>query len=452
MKKLQTRSYQVRAAAHAMKTASCRLLIVAPGGAGKTAIITLITQAFVRKSKRVLIMSHRIEIIQQTLKMLKGRVRAGIIMGSNTEDPAAPVQVASVDTLRNRALPAADVLIIDEAHRAVSSTYQGLIATYVKRGAKLVGLTASPLRLDGVKMSTVFDEMYEAAKPSQLLGRYIMRPRVFSAKAEHLPNLSKIRNFGSEFVLGDMVREVNKRGLIGGVVDHAKKHLDGRTTVVFAASIEHSKRLAEALSEAGIPTLHVDGAMKETERAKILQRLEAGELQAVSCCMILSEGWDLPSCEAVILARPTRSLALFLQMCNRAVRMSARTPIILDHACNHVLHGYSFIDREWSLTGKDFTGGKEVIEKVLVCPVCYYINDCDEEECEECGAELASAARNHRILQERRDLELAEWNEKEMKRHQLRILSFAKRKGLSSEFAAKVLADLGAMSNAKQAH
>lgn len=427
-----------------MKTTSRRLLIVAPGGAGKTAIITRIAQAFVREGKRLLVVSHRVEIIQQTLKMLEGRVTAGVIMGSRPANPDAPVQVASIDTLRSRDLPNVEVVVVDEAHRAVAKTYQRILDYYTDRGAKVIGLTASPIRLDGVKMRMAFDEMYEAVKPSQILGKYIMKPRVFSAKPEHLPDMSKIRTSGREYVVADMVREVNKNGLVGGLVDHAKKHLNGRTFVAFAVSIEHSKHITADLSSAGIPTAHVDGAMSEEERAEILRRLEAGAVQGVSCCMILSEGWDLPKCEAVILARPTRSLSLFLQMCNRAVRVSSRTPIILDHACNHALHGYSFIDRAWSLDGEDAATEKEKIERVLICAKCGFINDSDEEECEECGAELHSEVRTRRLLHERRELELVEWTKKELAKHRSRVLAFAKKKGLPPEFAAKVLADLGA--------
>ncbi len=433
----ERRAYQVKASKEAYESSASSLLVVAPGGSGKTVIAAQITRRARRDRKKVLIVSHRREIIHQTVGVLRARgERPSVIMGDETSERVNSTVVASIDTLtRRKWYPAADVVIVDEAHRAAAASYARLIDHYKQEGAKVIGLSATPYRLDGRSLLPVFEEMYEAAKPSELLGKYIMKPRVFSAPPEHLPDLVGLRTAGGDFRIDDLVRLVNKKGLIASIVSTAKKHLQGRLAVAFCCSIPHSRRVAAELNEAGIAARHLDGGASPKERDELLNDLRKKRIRVATCCMVLSEGWDLPECGAVIMARPTRSLSLYIQMANRCVRMGSRRPLILDHACNTVMHGFSWTDREWSLKGRALSDPKAA-PLLKVCPLCGCVNHLGVTVCEVCGGEM----KVKRIIspKERRELELAEWSKREKGLRRKKILEFAEEKGLGKDWVEKV--------------
>lgn len=439
MKKLQRRAYQVNAARHALFGQKRRILTTAPGGTGKTEIIAQVTSKAVRLRLRVLVITHRRVIVKQIEEHLHGRVEIGFIMGNLPTNPEAPVQIASIHTLRNRKLPKADVIIIDEAHGAVTASYTKVLEHY--KGKRILGYTASPIRLDGVGLWAVFDELYVAAVPSQVIGKYIMEAKIWSAKEEHLPALLGVKRRGGDYIEADLVTRVNKDGLVGGIVEHALQRLKGRTAIAFCVTIAHSKHVAAKLNEAGIKAAHIDGSMSDTLKDEILRQLEAGEIQVITCCLLLLEGWDLPRVEAVILARPTRSLAYMLQMCARCVRMSKRTPLILDHALNTVLHGSPSRDRVWTLDGEDRGTEDQADPRAKVCPKCQCVNEPGADVCEECGEDLPARV-TRSILNERKELELAEWTKKQMDADRERVLAFVKEKNLPASFAKAVLQDL----------
>jgi superfamily II DNA or RNA helicase len=180
-KRFQKRLYQIHAAKKALTTRHKRLLIVAPGGSGKTVIAALITQGLRKKKKQVLLLSHRREIVEQTRRTIAGNHQVGIIMAGVEPDPTAPIQIASVHTLKLKNLPKVDHVIVDEAHHSVAKKYAAILKVYRRRGVSITGLDATPYRLDGIGLKEQFDVMYEAVKPSKILGKYIMKPRVFSA-------------------------------------------------------------------------------------------------------------------------------------------------------------------------------------------------------------------------------------------------------------------------------
>lgn len=437
MTRLRLRMYQVHAIRRALYSRHKRLLTVAPGGSGKTEIIVQVAVRAVRAGKRVLILTHRRIIIEQLEEQLRGRILVGVIMGDWPTNPDAPVQVASIDTLKNRKLPEADIVIIDEAHRAVTATYAKVLKHY--KGKRILGYTASPVRLDNIGLREAFDVLYEAVKPSKILGKYIMEAKIWSAKEEHLPNLLGVRRGSSnDYSVTDLVTRVNKDGLVGGIVEHARLRLKGRTAICFCVSIEHSKHVVANLNAAGIKAAHVGSDMSEEDIKETLRQLELGEIQVVCCCYLLAEGWNLPKCEAVILARPTRSLSLYLQMCARAARMSKRSTLILDHACNTILHGSPTLDRDWTLDGEDRTNADPDEPRAKVCLSCQHINSGTATTCSACTAELPMPE-TKALLNERKEFELTEWTKLEQAALQKRVTKFARERGLPNAWAKTVL-------------
>jgi len=158
--------------------------------------------------------------------------------------------------------------------------------------------------------------------------------------------------------------------LMANLVDSYNKFASGKKTIVFAVDIEHSKEIAKRYLSAGISAAHIDAETPKNERAEILNRFKSGEVKVLCNVNIVSEGFDVPDCEAVQLARPTKSLVLYLQQVGRCMRpdpdKNEKTALVLDNAGLWLEHGLSYIDRDWSLEGvKKFKKQKSVLNEIV---------------------------------------------------------------------------------------
>lgn len=296
-----------------------RCLIVAPTGSGKTVIASVIIHSAVSKGSRVLFLAHRRELIKQTSNKLKDLgVRHGIIMGSEPRALQHQVQVASVQTLARNItlLEHVDLIFLDEAHHAAAKQYEDILLRYPK--AVVVGLTATPWRLDGEGLANIFDCHICPQTPKQLKDAGWLVP-VGGWEYEAI-DTSSARVQGGDFNAKDLAGEAGKPRVVGNIVEEWKRDAGGGRTIVFAVSVEISKLLAEKFREEGIAAEHVDGEMGTNERDAIIARLRSGATRVVCNCNILTEGFDCPELEVVVLARPTLSTSLYLQMVGRVLR------------------------------------------------------------------------------------------------------------------------------------
>jgi hypothetical protein len=176
---------------------------------------------------------------------------------------------------------------------------------------------------------------------------------------------------------------MNQRRLVGDIVEHWREAASGKRTIVFAVDVAHSKSIVERFRDAGVPAEHVDG--KTPNRAAIFARLARGETHVVSNCGITTEGWDLPSLEVVVLARPTQSRGLHIQMVGRGMRADpndpGKTALVLDHAGNHHRHGMVTEEIEYTLDDRKKMGGAAPIRQ---CKECFAIFS-GGGPCPECG-------------------------------------------------------------------
>ncbi len=367
-----------------------RVLLVAPTGAGKTVIASHMIERAHAKGRRVVFFAHRRELIRQTRsKLIAAGVEPmaiGIMMADDPlTNPAAPIQVASIDTFRHRDPPVADLVIVDEAHRSLAPTYTNAIDHYAETGAAVLGMTATPYRADGGGLGGVYEAIEVVASPAELVAAgYLVAPRVFSAPFAARPDLSGVRVRGGDYVEGDLSDAMNTGKLVGGIVEHWQKHAGSRRTVAFAVGVAHSQAIAAAFVEAGIAAEHLDGTTPTKERDAILARLETGETKIVSNCGVLCEGWDQPSVKVAILARPTKSTGLYLQQAGRILRpWEGASALILDHAGNALEHGLPQDDREFTLdaASKHSTGEAPTKE----CPECCAVLPMAATQCPECG-------------------------------------------------------------------
>lgn len=375
-----------------------RVLLVAPTGAGKTVVAASIMEAAASRDERVVFLAHRRELIQQTYRKLLDlgvpEDDIGVIMASDRRRrPAARIQVASVDTLRARAKPPAELVFVDEAHRAEARTYKAIAAAYPD--AVHLGLTATPYRADGKGLAGSYDELVVVASPQELIAEgYLVEPRVLTVPASSLPDLSRVRVRGGDYdekALGDAV---NQRALVGNIVEHWQRHADGARTVVFAVSIAHSRHVVERFREAGVAAEHLDGATPTPDRDAILARLERGETRVVGSVGTLCEGWDMPAVKCAILARPTKSTGLYLQQAGRILRpWEGVRALILDHAGCAVEHGLPQDDREFTLDGAEkVIDPKRKPARAKTCPSCFAVLPLGTAICPLCATLLGGAA------------------------------------------------------------
>lgn len=302
--RLELRAYQRQAVEDVIAKLDHRPILVSPTGSGKT---TMATEIVERLGVPTLWMAHRKELIDQAAERLEAHgLKTGIVMSGYDGDPEAQVQVASIQTLVRREKPPARLIVVDECHHAAADSYQNVLAEYPD--AHVVGLTATPFRLDGRGLGDLFGELVVAAWSDELCADGVLhKPRVWASKA---PDLRGVRVVAGDYNLGALAERSNTAELNADIVDTWRKHAAGRRTVAFAVDIAHSLAITKAFQDAGVTAEHLDGGTPRSERDDILDRLRAGKTLVVSNCMVLTEGWDLPALECAIIARPTASLNL----------------------------------------------------------------------------------------------------------------------------------------------
>lgn len=426
------RDYQLDAIAAAraeIRAGRKRIIIHSGTGTGKTVIASEITKSAVRHGKRVLFLAHRKELIDQAhAKLAMFGVEAGVVMASDKRrKPWAPVCVASVATLVRRAVkPAAELIIIDECHRAPADSYVKVLESYP--GAVVLGLTATPIRSDDRGLGDMFETMVSCPSVAEMMrlpdpatGRpYLVSTRVFAPPF----NTTALHVRAGEYAKEDLAKACNKPKLIGSIVEQWMKHARGRRTVAFAVGVEHSQNIVAEFVAIGVPAEHLDGNTEPNLRRDILARLESGETTVVSNVGVLTEGWDCPAVAAVVLARPTKSTGLFLQMCGRALRPfpGKSDCLILDHANCHAEHGFVDDEREWSLDSEKRGGAKKSDPSLSVatCRNCFGTFRRGPHTCPYCGWAIEVQGRKvevdegqlEEIRRERKALAVEEWRAK----------------------------------------
>lgn len=366
-----------------------------PTGGGKTVVFSAFINHYLANGSKFVIIAHRQELLNQahkTLLRLTG-IDAGIIQAGNSTRPNSPIQLCMIQSLRSRELPyCPDYIITDEAHLCKAKSY---LAFYEKhKSSKFLFVSATPCRSDGSNFRDIAQEIVKGQSIGEMIKEgYLSPSKVFTA-SNIAERLEKIKIDKGDYATGQLAKMMQSVELMGDIVRQYQKHASGRKGVVFCVNIEHSKAVAEAFNLAGIKAEHIDGESKDEERSSALDRLRTGETTIVSNCGILCEGWDEPSISYVGLARPTKSLALYIQQAGRGLRLfeGKENCIILDHANNTQEHGHIEEEREWTLDGIDpvqyaKTKGSNASHKK--CPVCNEWVSMNKTKCK-CGHQFKS--------------------------------------------------------------
>jgi DNA repair protein RadD len=289
------------------------VLFVLPTGGGKTEIAKNVGEnAVVGRDERVLILTRRREILNQTSLNLSGsKLDHGLIQAGLNVDLEYPIQVASIQTfwhrcmLRNKIpLPHADLIIVDEAHHIRASTWSKILDAYPS--ARRLGLTATPCRGDGKGLGNYFDELIEGPQISELINGEWLVPTVYYAPTN--PNLKGVKVQAGDYQIKQLSARMNRADLVGDIVSNWFKFADNRKTIVFAVDVPHSISIKDEFVKAGVKAEHLDGSTPKPERDDILKRLRSGATQVVVNCQVLTEGFDArKSLASYSLVRPNNS-------------------------------------------------------------------------------------------------------------------------------------------------
>jgi DNA repair protein RadD len=392
---MELRPYQHRAITRVVgefAAGRTRVLIHAPTGAGKTVIFAALAAQFHAEGKRVLVVAHRKELIEQAAAKIIGAgiEHVGVYRGARQSRDlvGATCVVASIQA-RGIVDLSADLVIVDEAHHTPAPTYRRLLDLFP--AACHVGATATPWWGKGNGLGGYFQTIVTAATVRELteLG-HLSRVRMFTHPHTLRDlDLRGIKTSGGDYEQRAAEARVDRPSLLGDIVAHWQSHANGARTLCFAAGIEHSRHIVERFRAVGIAAEHIDGTTLPDDRSAILARLRSGETRVVSNFNVLVEGFDEPSVGCIILARPTQRAQVYLQAIGRGLRVIGEKPAVvaLDHAGCCLAHGFHDDERLVSL---EESGAEQRIgiAPIRRCPACGLMVHAAVRECPDCAAVL----------------------------------------------------------------
>ena len=362
-----------------------RPMLQAPTGFGKTLLAAAIVDGARRKGNRVLFVVPALSLVDQTVQAFydEGLTDVGVIQGyHHMTDWSQPIQIASVQTLMRRKLPEASVAIIDEAHRWFS--FYGKWMDDAGWAQKpIIGLSATPWAKG---LGKHYDDLIIAATTAELIDAgYLSRFRVF---APSHPDLTGVRTVAGDYHEGDLAGAMAP--LVADVVETWIKRGENRSTLCFAVDRAHAKQLQQQFEAAGVSTGYIDAYTTLPERTEIERQFHASEIKVVCNVGCLTTGidWDV---RCIVLARPTKSEMLFVQILGRGLRTAEAKEdcLVLDHSDNHLRLGFVTDIHHAALDdGKPVSKAAAAEQKTPLpkeCPKCHFVKPVKVHVCPSCG-------------------------------------------------------------------
>jgi superfamily II DNA or RNA helicase len=279
------------------------------------------------------------------------------------------------------------LIVVDEAHHTTAGTWARTLEHF--NTAKLLGVTATPIRGDGRGLGEHYQAMVEGPSAQWLTDNgYLAAARVLAPPGFSAAGMRKRMG---DFDQRDAEQQV--RAIHGDCVSHYRQHLAGQTAIAFCCSVAHAEAVAALFNASGIAAASIDGTMDAVTRRHLLKQLGANKIKVLTSCALIGEGVDVPSVGGCILLRPTASVGLHLQMIGRCLRPSgSKVAVVLDHVGNCLRLGHHLEPREWTLEGLK-KQDREKAPSVKVCPKCYAAMASQSRVCGECGHTFAAEVR-----------------------------------------------------------
>lgn len=336
-----------------------------PTGTGKTRLFTSIISdikawGIIRSHEaRILIIAHRIELIEQISENLeKYGIAHGIIAGGKERNMSLSVQVASIQTITHHTNISAaqdlnvNFIIIDEAHHSIANSYKKLWKMFPT--AKVLGVTATPWRMNNFGFHDVYDKLILSKTIKEFIQEGWLAPyEYYSIKETSILN-TEINNIDQFDIEGDY-----KTAALETVVDTSRiraqllesylKYAKGKKGIIYSISRKHSDHICNEFKQAGVNIVRIDSLTPRDERRLYVKRFRSGLIDIIVNVDIFSEGFDCPDIEFIQLARPTKSLVKYLQQVGRGLRPTENKSrcLILDNVGLHLAFGLPDADQDW---------------------------------------------------------------------------------------------------------
>ena len=301
-----------------------KTLLVLPTGCGKTIVFAKVTEECVRQGNRVLILAHRGELLEQAADKIEKATGLGCATEKAEETCLGSwfrITVGSVQSLMRESRLSRfpenyfNTIIIDEAHHCISDSYQRVLQHFPD--ARVLGVTATPDRGDMKNLGQVFESLaYEYTLPRAIKEGYLS-----PIKAVTIPlkvDLTGVGMQSGDFKAGDLGTALDP--YLEGIADEMGKYCRDKKTVVFLPLVKTSQKFRDILNDHGFQAAEVNGESRD--RAEILKDFDAGRYNVLCNSMLLTEGWDCPSVDCIVVLRPTKIRSLYCQMVGRGTRLS----------------------------------------------------------------------------------------------------------------------------------
>ncbi len=375
-----------------------RLMLQLPTGGGKTVIAGALLADWLQDGRKAVWLTHRKELAEQTRGMLTDAGVSAITNVNWTPGEDAPAMAGGAVILMAQTVGrrtarrqvwnryhADDLLVIDEAHHAAADGWTRAMQQWP---GPIVGMTATPWRLSEKEgFNHLFDDLLCGPQTADLQALdSLCEARVFIPPPEQRIAGGTVDRTGDYTEAG--IEQANRDRpdiMTAGALAFWQKHAEGRPTIAYAVSVDHAHNLAAVFDDAGIPAAVILGDTKPEERNKAIAGFRDGSIKVLVNVIVATEGFDLPDASCIIIARPTLSLALYLQMVGRGLRPKEDGGhcLILDLAANAVTHGLPEDYREWSLEPRGAPKSGEA--PIVLCPACECLSPAASHNCRVCG-------------------------------------------------------------------
>ena len=349
---------------------------------GKTVVMAEIARRTTKNNNRVMFLIHRKEVRDQAVKTFNEQ---GVKMSLTT--------MGMVQTLTRRVdkLPTPSVILVDEAHHALAKSYQRILKQFPK--AIVLLFTATPHRTGRMQLDQIADDIIIGQSIHELTDKGFLAPfRYFQPPNDFDSKLLKRSSTGD--YTAESMQEAMSTKIFGHIVKQYKRIASGMQAVVYTYSIDSAVEIARKFNSEEISAIEVDGTTSKEKRDLAVQKFREQEIKILVNVNLFTEGVDLPNVDCVIMARPTASLALYLQFSMRCLNpRPGKTAIIIDHANNFKTFGYPDDDRDWK---KAIKSGKQKSKSLLkdpglsivTCDYCFAVvkaSEVKDGKCPICG-------------------------------------------------------------------
>lgn len=335
-----------------------------------------------KNNKRVMFLIHRREVLDQAIKTFKNQ---------NVNPDLLTAGMVQTLTRRVDKLPIPNVILVDEAHHALAKSYQRILKQFPK--AIVLLFTATPHRTGRTQLDQIADDIIVGQSIHELTDKGFLAPfRYFQPPNDFDSKLLK-RGSTGDFT-NESMQEAMSTKIFGHIVKQYKRIADGKQAVVYTYSVDSAIKIANEFNSEGISAIEVDGTTSKEKRDLAVQKFRNQEIKILVNVNLFTEGVDLPNVDCVIMARPTASLALYLQFSMRCLNpRPGKTAIIIDHANNFKTFGYPDDDRDWKQAIKSGKQKSKTLLKdpglsIVTCDYCFAVvkaSEVKDGKCPICG-------------------------------------------------------------------